>query len=221
MVGTHSVATSHLDKRHNKEQHLPLPPWFQENPLGAPADAPIDEDARRIVVPLAGMPAGSCMINWTAIIHRRTDNNTDSPRRTFWQVFCREGFDLGGRLCGHLSAKYRAAQTIPGMFCVSALCWRSAVSSKFECVSDVTARIALLDDSAQRAVGQVGLLVRSALKTLAMDQPHPALIRSFVGAGSLASRGYQRGPSNVALPRGLSDPTCQESSRIVMLRLAS
>ena len=102
--------------------HETLPPllvfaaWFKANPLGAPADAPLDEPQRAVVTPLAGMLAGSCMINWTTVIHRRADNNTDSPRRTFWQVFCREGFDLGGRLCGHLSEQYRAAQTIPGTF---------------------------------------------------------------------------------------------------------
>ena len=65
LVGARSVATSHLDKLHNKQQYLPLPPWFKDNPLGAPAKAPVEEEARRIVTPLAGMPAGSCMINWT------------------------------------------------------------------------------------------------------------------------------------------------------------
>ncbi len=67
-VCPHSVATSHLDKLRNEEQYLPLPPWFKANPLGAPADAPIDEESRRIVTPLAGMPAGSCMINWTGAL---------------------------------------------------------------------------------------------------------------------------------------------------------
>ena len=155
--GTACVAGSHLDRLRDRAEMLPLPPWFAANRLGKPEDAPVDP-ARPIVTPLAGMPAGSwcvgqrgplcpplfcvqsqapsstelalrcSMINWTAMIHRRTDNNTDSPRRTFWQVFCREGFDLGDRLCSHLSARYRAAQTIPS-------------------------RIALVDDTAQRAAG--------------------------------------------------------------------
>ena len=49
------------------------------------------------------------MINWTDIVHRRTDNISDRPRRILWQVFGREGSDVGDRLCGHLSSEYRAA----------------------------------------------------------------------------------------------------------------
>jgi hypothetical protein len=128
-----------------------------------------------IVTPLAGMLAGSCMINWATIIHCRADNNTDSPRRTFWQVFCREGFDLGGRLCGHLSEQYRAAQTIPGTFVTFLLvsvyvsvCLSLSVSlflSLFVCppllfvgcsltCGVCSGRIASMDDAAQRAAGE-------------------------------------------------------------------
>ena len=126
--GTACVAGSHLDRLYGRTDMLPLPAWFKANRLGAVEDAPVDP-ARPIVIPLAGAPAGSCMINWTAIIHRRTDNRSDSPRRTFWQVFCRDGFNLGDRLCGHLSSEYRAAQTVPG-------------------------RIALMDDATQRSAGE-------------------------------------------------------------------
>lgn len=126
--GTACVSGSHKDKQRGRADLLPLPEWFREHPLGSPQDAPADS-SRPVVIPLADMPAGSCMINWTSIIHRRTDNQTDSPRRTFWQVFCRPDFNLGDRLCGHLSAEYRAAQTIP-------------------------TRIALMDDSTQRGAGR-------------------------------------------------------------------
>jgi hypothetical protein len=94
--GTALVAGTHLDRLHSKQDRLPLPEWFQQNPLGAPEDAPPEE--WQVVTPLAGLPAGSCLINWTDIVHRRTDNSTASPRRTFWQVFGNEGHDLGDRL---------------------------------------------------------------------------------------------------------------------------
>ena len=64
--GTACVATSHLDTLEQKAEYLPLPPWFKVNRLGAPEDSPVDDPARRVVTPLAGMPAGSCMINWTS-----------------------------------------------------------------------------------------------------------------------------------------------------------
>lgn len=89
------VAGTHLDRLHSRQDRLPLPSWFQSNPLGAPDDAPPEW---RVVAPLAGMPAGSCLINWTDIVHRRTDNQSTTTRRTFWQVFHREGGDLGDRL---------------------------------------------------------------------------------------------------------------------------
>jgi hypothetical protein len=93
--GTAMVAGTHLDRVNSLEERLPLPSWFQSNPLGAPDDAPPEW---QVVTPLACMPAGSCLINWTDIVHRRTDNQSAACRRTFWQVFNREGNDLGDRL---------------------------------------------------------------------------------------------------------------------------
>ena len=93
--GTAMVAGTHLDRVNSLQERLPLPSWFRSNPLGAPSDAPPEW---RVVTPLAGMPAGSCMINWTDIVHRRTDNQSAAARRTFWQVFNREANDLGDRL---------------------------------------------------------------------------------------------------------------------------
>lgn len=93
--GTAMVAGTHLDRVNSLQERLPLPSWFRSNPLGAPSDAPPEW---RVVTPLAGMPAGSCLINWTDIVHRRTDNQSAAARRTFWQVFNREANDLGDRL---------------------------------------------------------------------------------------------------------------------------
>jgi hypothetical protein len=71
------------------------------------------------------------VLNWTLraagthIIHRRTDNDSASARRTFWQVYnTNPRHELGDRLCAHFSESYRQSQTDPQ-------------------------RIALLDDSAQ------------------------------------------------------------------------
>ena len=102
------LRTAHLDVLHSGKRELPE--WFKQNPLGAPEDAPPEY---RCATPLAGMPAGSAMINWTDIVHRRTDNTTPHPRRTFWQVFRRQGEGIGDRLCAHLSQEYRARQTDP------------------------------------------------------------------------------------------------------------
>eukprot|EP01043_Picozoa_sp_COSAG02_P084824 COSAG02_NODE_22588_length_747_cov_1.049383_1_plen_202_part_10 len=68
--GTALVAGTHLDRVNSLEERLPVPSWFQLNPLGSPSDAPSEW---QVVTPLAGMPAGSCLINWTDIVHRRTD----------------------------------------------------------------------------------------------------------------------------------------------------
>ena len=128
--GTAVVAGSHTDRLLNKEANLPLPQWFQDNPLASPQDAR-EQTPHRILVPLEGMPAGSCMINWTDIVHRRTDNRSSSSRRTFWQVYNTGSWQhgsLGDRLCAHLSREYRASQTDP-------------------------VRIGLMDDSLQRGRG--------------------------------------------------------------------
>ena len=113
--------------------------------------------------------------------YRRTDNNTDSPRRTFWQVFCRDGFDLGNRLCGHLSAKYRAAQTIPGPCRMFPLPRFPPDKSLRRCGS--SGRIALMDDTTQRAAGRVRLLWQCPARQSRQLTP-------VVGAGLLAFRGH-------------------------------
>ena len=101
-------------------------------------------------------------------------------------MFCREGFDLGGRLCGHLSKQYRAAQTIP-------------------------ARIALMDDTAQRAAGQGYWRLVSKNEGFCMKTEELCIKNEeFVFKIVYFAGGDRSGPQNMAVSRGHDPPAGQE-----------